>query len=139
MLRIIRRFYSVPAPTFAVKIIDNPIRRHFIQKPQVVADRLKLEPGMTVVEIGPGKGSFTMEVARSVAPGNVYAIDIQEKVVNSLKKRVAEEGITNLYPMIGDAYAMRFEEESVDRIFMIACLPEIPDPVRILRECHRIL
>jgi len=139
VLRVVRRFYSVPAPAIATRIIDNPVRRRFIQRPDVVADRMRLEPRMTVVEIGPGKGSYTMEVARRVAPGIVYAIDIQGEVIDRLRERTAREGITNLHPRVDDAYAMSFEDGSVDRVFMIACLPEIPDPVRVLRECHRIL
>jgi len=140
ILRIIKRYRHVPAPAFATQLLDNPIRRRFIQKPGTVADRLRLEPGMAVVEIGPGKGSYTIEVARRVLPGGrVYAVDVQEAVVDSLKRRVEREGVTNLFPVVDDAYGLSFEDRSVDRVFAIACLPEIPDPVRVLREVHRIL
>ena len=45
----------------------------------------------------------------------------------------------NIIPMVGDAYNFPFEDESVDRVYANACLPEIPDPVRVLRDCNRIL
>ena len=32
-----------------------------------------------------------------------------------------------------------FKNESIDRIFAIASLPEIPEPIKVLRECNRIL
>ncbi len=41
--------------------------------------------------------------------------------------------------MVDDAYNLSFEDGSVDRVFAIACLPEIPEPVRALREMYRIL
>jgi ubiquinone/menaquinone biosynthesis C-methylase UbiE len=101
---------------------------------------MHLESGMVVVEIGPGKGSYTKKVAEKVLPdGKVYAIDIQESVIERLKKRVDKEGLTNIVPQIDDAYNFSFETESVDRIFTIACLPEIPEPIRALHECRRIL
>jgi len=122
------------------RLIDNPIRRKFIQKPETVAKRMNLEPGMIVVEIGPGKGSYTKSLAKSVLPdGKVYAIDIQESIIKRLKKRIEKEKIENIIPKIDDAYNLSFEDESVDRVLMIACLPEIPDPIRVLKEIKRVL
>jgi len=140
ILRIIKGYHHIPAPAIATQLLDNPIRRRFVQKPETVADRMRLEPGMVVLEVGPGKGSYTIEVARRLYPeGRVYAIDIQEAVVSSLRRRVEREGVTNVYPAVDDAYDLSFEDSSVDRVFAIACLPEIPDPVRVLREAYRIL
>jgi len=140
VLRIVRRYYKFPIPAFMTRLIDNPIRRKFIQKPETVAKRMNLEPGMIVVEIGPGKGSYTKALAKSVLPdGKVYAIDIQESIIKRLKKRIEKEKIENIIPKIDDAYNLSLEDESVDRVLMIACLPEIPDPIRVLKEIKRVL
>lgn len=139
-LRLIKRYHHTPTPAILTQVLDNPIRRRFIQRPEVVAERMHLRPGMTVVEIGPGKGSYTLEVAKRVLPdGKVYAVDIQEAVVQSLEKRVEREGMKNVLPLVDDAYDLSIESGSVDRVFAIACLPEIPEPVRVLREAYRIL
>jgi ubiquinone/menaquinone biosynthesis C-methylase UbiE len=138
--KIIRHYYHFPIPSFFTQIIDNPFRRRFIQRPEVVAERMQLKPGMIVLEIGPGKGNYTKAVAERILPrGKVYAIDIQESVIERLKKRIKREGITNIIPKIENAYNLSFADESVDRVLAIACLPEIPEPVKVLRECHRIL
>ena len=140
ILRIIRRYYKFPIPSFLTRLIDNPIRRKLIQKPITVAKRMQLAPGMIVVEIGPGKGSYTKAIAEEVLPnGKVYAIDIQESVIKRLKKRIDKENISNIIPKIDDAYNLSFEDKSVDRVLMIACLPEIPDPIRALKEIKRVL
>lgn len=139
-MRIIRKIYKFPIPAIATRLIDNPFRRRLIQKPELIAERMHLKPGMTVVEIGPGKGSYTKAVAEKVQPnGKVFAIDIQESIINRLKKKIKKENIQNIIPKIDDANNLSFEDESVDRIFAIACLPEIPDPIRVLREFKRIL
>jgi ubiquinone/menaquinone biosynthesis C-methylase UbiE len=140
VLRIIRKYYKFPVPAFMTRLIDNPIRRNLIQKPKTVAERMNLEPGMTVIEIGPGKGSYTKVIAKNILPdGIVYAIDIQESVIKRLQKRIERENIHNIIPKIEDAYNLSFEDNSVDRVLMIACLPEIPNPVRVLKEIKRIL
>ena len=140
IVRIIRKIYKFPIPAFATRLIDNPFRRRLIQKPELIAERMQLKPGMTVVEIGPGKGSYTKVVAEKVQPnGKVFAIDIQESIINRLKKKIKKENIQNIIPKIDDAHNLSFEDESVDRIFAIACLPEIPDPISVLKEFKRIL
>ncbi|HEX9914672.1 MAG TPA: class I SAM-dependent methyltransferase [Candidatus Bathyarchaeia archaeon] len=139
VFRVARRWLKFPTPAFLTQVIDNPIRRRFIQSPDTIADRMELEPGMTVVEVGPGKGSYTFAVARRVAPGTVYACDIQPGVVERLRERAAREGVANVDARFEDAYGFSFGEGTVDRVLMIACLPEIPEPVRVLRECRRIL
>lgn len=140
IVRLIRHFFHFPIPSFFTRLIDNPIRRNFIQKPDVLVERMQLKPGMIVVEIGPGKGSYTIVVAKRILPnGKVYAIDISEYVIERLKIRIEKESITNIIPKIENAYNFSFANESVDRVYAITCLPEIPEPVKVLRECSRIL
>jgi len=66
--KLIRRYYKFPTPAFMTKIIDNPIRRGLIQRPDVVAGRMRLSPGMKAVEIGPGKGSYSFAFAKRILP-----------------------------------------------------------------------
>jgi len=50
--------------------------------------------GMTVLEPGPGMGFFTLELGRLVGPsGRVVAIDIQPRMLSSLKRRAARAGL----------------------------------------------
>ena len=140
LVRLVRRYYKFPIPSFLTTVIDNPWRRRFVQKPSTVADQMYLKSGMTVVEIGPGKGSYTIEFAKRVLPnGKVFAVDISDKVINRLKQRIAHEDVSNIIPKIDNAHNFSFDDESIDRVIAIACLPEIPEPVKVLREIRRIL
>lgn len=140
VLRLVRKLYPFPAPAFATWLIDNPFRRRFIQNPEIIADRMSLAPGMTVLDIGPGKGSYTLAAAAKVRPGGtVYAADIQETVVRRLQQRLEKEQVINIIPCLEDVYRLSFADEIFDRVLMVACLPEIPDKVRALREIRRVL
>jgi len=137
IVRVLRHYYHFPIPSFMTRIIDNPLRRRFMQNPDVLAERMQLAPGMIAVEIGPGKGSYTKAVAKRVLPdGKVYAVDISEKVIENLKKRIEKEGLNNIIPQIENAYNFSFADQSVDRVYAVTCLPEIPEPVTVLKECH---
>ncbi|NLF89315.1 methyltransferase domain-containing protein [Candidatus Bathyarchaeota archaeon] len=140
VFRIVRHYRHFPIPALATQLIDNPFRRRFLQRPHAIADRMRLTPGMIVVEIGPGKGNYTKAVASRLLPnGKVYAIDIQEWIINKLKKKVQKEQITNIEPRIDNAKKCSFSNDSIDRVLAITCLPEIPNPTDVLRECYRIL
>jgi len=138
--KIARKIYPFPIPQFMTNIIDNRIRRKFIQNPDQIAERMGAKPGDIVVELGPGKGSYSIGVAKRIEPnGKLYAIDIDQKILDRLQKRLHEENITNIIPKKDDAYLLDFEDESVDIIFAVACLPEIPKPIEVLKEFKRIL
>jgi ubiquinone/menaquinone biosynthesis C-methylase UbiE len=138
--RIARHLYHFPIPGFLTRLIDNPLRRRFVQNPGKIAANMHLQPGMVALEIGPGKGSYTKGVAAAVLPGGiVHALDIDQGIIDRLQRHVEKEHLFNIQPAKGDAYAMPFDESSIDRIFMVTCLPEIPDRVRVLKECCRVL
>ena len=138
LLKLIRRFWKFPIPAVLTGLIDNPIRRK-IQPPKTLADRLRLQQDMFLLEVGPGTGTYTFEVAKRVPDGKVIAIDIQENVIKKLEKTCEESGITNVEPKVMDVYNLNFDEEVFDRIFLISCLTEIPDPTRALKELNRVL
>ena len=140
VIRLIRHYFHFPVPAFLTQLIDNPFRRKYIQKPQVIADRMQLRSGMIVLEIGPGKGNYTKAVASKILPhGKVYAVDIQESVIKRLEEKVQREKIENIEPRIDDAHNFSFPDESIDRVLAMSCLPEIPNPVKVLHECYRVL
>jgi ubiquinone/menaquinone biosynthesis C-methylase UbiE len=139
VLRIVRKFYQFPIPPYVARLIDNPIRRQ-IQPPDKIAEWMGAGEGMSILEIGPGPGTFTFAVARRVGEaGCVYAIDIQESIVNALSEKVAKRGITNISVRQASAYMLPFSNEYFDRIYMVAVLGEIPDKKRALSEFKRVL
>jgi len=138
ILKLVRRFWKFPIPSVLTVLIDNPVRRK-VQSPRTLIERLDLQPDMLVLEVGPGKGTYTLEVAKKVPNGKLVAIDIQESVIKRLKQKCEQLGITNVEPKVMDIYSLEFQNETFDRIFLVCCLPEIPDSVRALQELRRVL
>lgn len=139
VLRIVRKFYQFPIPPYVARLIDNPIRSH-IQPPDKIAEWMSVGESMSILEIGPGPGTFSFAVARRVGEaGHVYAIDIQESIVCALRKKVEQRGISNISVRHASAYTLPFSDQYFDRIYMIAVLGEIPDKQRALSEFKRVL
>ena len=139
LIRIIRKAYKFPIPEVLAGAIDNPLRQR-VQPPDETAIRHGLEPGMTVLEVGPGSGTYTMAAARRVGDeGRVVTIDIEPKMIDRVNRRAVAEEVLNIEARVEDVYDLPFEEGTFDAAYMIAVIGEIPDPARAIREVCRVL
>jgi len=74
-------------------LLASPVRR-WLQGDPAALLRPYVSEGMTVLEPGPGMGFFTLELARQVGPsGRVVAVDVQARMINGLKRRLAKAGL----------------------------------------------
>lgn len=119
--------------------------------PVITRDRLRevLAPraGERILEIGPGTGYYTLDMAEWLAPGSgdpsgggtVEIFDLQQEFLDHVMGRAAERGLANVVPTQGDATALPYADASIDAVVLTAVLGEIPDPGAALREIHRVL
>jgi SAM-dependent methyltransferase len=129
--------WSAPCPSALAWAMDNPFRRRF---KRVTLDRVGIRPGERVLELGPGPGAFTVDAARRVGPeGRLIAVDIQPEMIAHVEARVREAGLDNVETHVRSAYELPLEDDSVDRAFLVAVLPEILDRARALAELRRVL
>ena len=139
IIRLVKHFIHVPSPPFVPYLINNPIRRKF-WPPTRVIDYLGVREGMKILEVGPGSGFYTFELAAYVEPsGHVYAVDIERKMIHVLEKKIKREGTHNITPRVASAYEVPLPDNTVDLVFMGGVLGEIPDKQRALREMQRVL
>ena len=73
-------------------LLVSPLRR-FFHDPDQILEPYVLE-GMTVLEIGPGMGYFSLSLARLVGKaGRILCVDVQEKMLQQLKKRAGKANL----------------------------------------------
>lgn len=97
-------------------------------------------PGERILEVGVGPGVDAIPIARTLAPGGVLeALDLQPEMVESLRKRMQGQRVTNIIPTQGDAQALPYPNQVFDAAYMIGTLGEIPDNAAALRELRRVL
>ena len=128
---------SAPCPAEVSWLVDNPIRQKYMRP---VLDRVGIQPGECVLELGPGPGLFTVSAARLAGPeGRLVAVDIQPAMIALVEQRVKQSGLTNVETHVASAYELPLPDASVERAFLVTVLTEIPDPNRALREIRRVL
>lgn len=121
-------------------------QRFWVQAPHplITRDRLRgvLRPqaGERLLEIGPGTGYYSLDLAEWVGPeGRLEIFDLQQEFLDHVSRAAAERGLANVYATQGDATALPYEDASVDAAILTAVLGEIPDSTAALREVRRVL
>jgi len=129
---------SGPMPYTEADHLLHPLRK-LLQSPKKLVRRLELSPDSKVLELGPGPGYFSLEVARSVPKGKLVLVDVQQEMLDMAKERLEDKGVSNVEYYQGDAASLPMDGESFDVVFLVAVLGEVPDQSGCLREIHRVL
>ena len=119
-------------------ILDLPARR-FICSPRKHADRLPLEKSSTVLEVGPGSGYYSVEVARRIPEGHLELFDIQQEMLEKCRSKFQAASISNVGYTPGNGSDLPFEDNTFDIVYMVAVFGEIEDQMTCLTGIKRIL
>lgn len=121
-------------------------QRFWVEAPHPLITRARLrevldpKPGERILEVGPGTGYYTLEMAEWVKPGGrVDILDLQQEMLEHTMRSAAERGLDNITPTQADASAMPYEDGTYDAAFLVTVLGEIPDQDAALRELARVL
>jgi len=136
---ILRRFFGRGTCPYQLSfILDFPLRR-LILSPQKLADRLHLKEDFKVLEIGPGSGFFSVEVARRIPQGHLELLDLQKEMLEKARRKIESAGLHNVGFTQGDAVDLPFDENKFDVVFLVAVLGEVSDKERCLSAIYKVL
>lgn len=96
-----------------------------------------LVPGASVLDVGCGPGTITVDIAERVAPGRVVGLDAAEDVI----AKAAELGapLDTVEFVVGNAYALDAADDSFDVVHSHQTLQHLARPVDALREFRRVV
>lgn len=142
VLRLVRRNWHFPAPSIITVFLNSRLRAK-MQDPVRLIERSGIKPGDHVLEIDCGGGFFLPYAAQVVgAEGHVYGLDIAEDMLEKSLDHLARTPVhirERVKLMQRSAYKLPFDDASLDVVYLVAALMEIPDPQRCLLEVRRVL
>jgi ubiquinone/menaquinone biosynthesis C-methylase UbiE len=96
-------------------------------------------PGSSVLEVGCGVGAQTVTLARRSPDARFTSIDLSAVSLAEAKQRVDGAGLTNVEFRQADIFALAFDTESFDHVFVCFVLEHLARPVDALVILRRIL
>jgi ubiquinone/menaquinone biosynthesis C-methylase UbiE len=122
-------------------LMVSPIRRWFDDPQRLL--RPFVREGMTVLEPGPGMGFFTLPIASMVGlAGRVIAVDVQQKMLDGLRRRAARAGLLPRIEMRlakPDSLGLDDLRGHVDLVVAIAVVHEMPSDEVFFQEAAEAL
>ncbi len=94
-----------------------------------------LRSGLSILDVGCGPGTITIDLAARVAPGRVIGVDVAEDAITAAQKLASETVDFH----VADAYALEYEDDSFDIVHAHQVLQHLTDPVAALREWRRVV
>jgi ubiquinone/menaquinone biosynthesis C-methylase UbiE len=99
----------------------------------------ELQPGRSLLDVGCGPGTITLDFAARLAPGVVTGIDASADVVDQAAATATERNVANVAFETGDVYDLRFDDEVFDIVHAHQVLQHLTDPVAALVEMRRVV
>jgi len=118
-----------------------PFRR-FSHNPEKILGPYVRE-GMTVLEVGPGMGYFSLPLARLVSGrGRIVCVDLQEKMLESLRKRASRADLGEMIETrLASETSLQVNDltAAVDFVLAFAVVHEVLDKRLLFEEIHRTM
>ena len=105
------------------------------QQPEKVMNVIGVKKGMVIGEPGAGEGYFTFKLAKRVGnSGKIYANDIDEFKLETIKNRAKSENVNNISTILGNVTDPLFKDLKLDMIIMVYVLHDLEKPVEFLKN-----
>ena len=110
------------------------------EDPDLAMRLIRVDRGSTVADLGAGSGYFTVRLAKAVGTaGKVYAVDIQQGMLDLLRRAVTKERLTNVIPVLGAVDDPRLPAASLDLVLMVDVYHELSSPQTTLAHLKNAL
>jgi ubiquinone/menaquinone biosynthesis C-methylase UbiE len=116
-----------------LKTLDSQNRVLKLKVDEAVA-KLQLPADAIVADIGAGSGVFTLPLARAAARGRVYAVDIDQGLVDHIAKKAQEAKVTHVQAVLGGFTDPKIPARNVDVAFIYDVLHHIENRAEYLRN-----
>jgi ubiquinone/menaquinone biosynthesis C-methylase UbiE len=93
----------------------------------------------TVADIGCGPGYFAIPLAKTLYNGRLYALDINDEMLEACRQRVAEARMGNVEILKCGEFDFPLEKGSLDGLFLAFVVQQSPDKPRFLSTVRKFL
>ncbi len=95
--------------------------------------------GCRVLEAGCGVGAQTVTLASNSPNAQFVSVDICLESLEKARALADSNGLSNVQFQLADIFALPFEEENFDHVFVCHVLEHLQDPVRALLALRNVL
>jgi len=111
-----------------------------LEQPEQTLNFMGLRDGDLVADVGCGNGYYSLRLAERIGPhGAVFAVDVQQGMLDQLATRQEEAGLRNVYPILGTFSDPNLPPGKMDWILLVDAYHEFSDPAPMLARMKESL
>lgn len=102
---------------------------------------MKLLPdlrGKRVLEVGCGRGDFSIWLSKTFPGAEIVGVDFSAKAISIAESRAAQSA-SKVRFVVNDAEALSFPDQEFDYLISCECFEHVPNPGRMAAEMCRVL
>lgn len=100
---------------------------------------MNIQPSDTIADIGAGSGYHVFKMATIASEGQIYAVDIQDEMLEAIQKKKEKTGITNITTVKGDTKSVNLPENSINKVLMVDVYHEFDFPAEMIASIKSAL
>ncbi|MFS4468044.1 class I SAM-dependent methyltransferase [Maribacter sp. 2210JD10-5] len=95
-------------------------------------DNMNITDADVIADIGAGSGYHVFKMARMATAGTIYAVDIQDEMLASMKDKIVKGKVTNVELVKGGEKSAHLKPNSVDKVLLVDVYHEMSFPYELM-------
>lgn len=129
---------SIPLYKLITNLEDS--KKENEKQPDKVIAALGVKKGETVADVGAGTGLYSFRIASRVGiEGKVYAVEIEDELLNYIRNKMATTKVTNVIPVKSSDTGPNLPDACCDKIIVTNSYYYFKDPVMFMKNVRKAL
>ena len=109
------------------------------EQTSLLIKNMDIQPTDVIADIGAGSGYHVFKMAPLAKYGQVYAVDIQQEMLDAINSQKKENRIDNVQLIKGEEQTTNLPHNKIDKILMVDVYHEFSYPKEMLESMHSAL
>jgi len=102
--------------------------RDIEENTSLLLKNLDVKPGMVIADVGAGSGYHSALLSKMVGNGKVFAVDVEPEMIAYLNKRIKQEKLSRIVPVLSTEQKLSITENTVDMVLLVDVYHEFSYP-----------
>ncbi len=121
-----------------IRWLERP-EREKEENTSTLLKNMNIQPEDTIADIGAGSGYHVFKMSNKATEGKIYAVDIQDEMLDAIRKKIKATGIQNISTVKGSEKSVNLSENSVDKVLMVDVYHEFNFPIELMASVKKAM
>lgn len=109
------------------------------ERTSLLLKNMDIQSGDVIADIGAGSGYHVFKMAKMAKEGLIYAVDIQEEMLEEIQRKIEEGEINNVRPVKGSEKRVNLPDNSLDKVLIVDVYHEISFPKELMASLYKAM